>query len=101
MAAYAASKGAIEQLVRELARQWAPHGIRVNGIAPGPFHTNIGGRGPIDPQVEQAWADTVLLGRMAVRQELQGMALLLASDASSFMTGTVYPVDGGALAGAF
>ncbi|WP_448608769.1 SDR family NAD(P)-dependent oxidoreductase [Geodermatophilus sp. URMC 60] len=98
---YSASKGALANLVRQAAVDLARDGIRVNGIAPGPFHTNIGGRGPIDPQVEQAWADTVLLGRMAVRQELQGMALLLASDASSFMTGTVYPVDGGALAGAF
>ncbi|WP_052091715.1 SDR family NAD(P)-dependent oxidoreductase [Modestobacter caceresii] len=98
---YSASKGALANLVRQAAVDLAPDGIRVNGIAPGPFHTNIGGRGPIDPAVEQAWADTVLLGRMAVRQELQGMALLLASDASSFMTGTVYPVDGGALAGAF
>ena len=63
--------------------------------------TNIGGPGPTPPDVELAWAATVLLGRMGVRQEIQGMALLLASDASSFMTGAVYPVDGGALSGWF
>lgn len=98
---YSASKGALANLVRQAAVDLAPDGIRVNGIAPGPFITNIGGRGPLEPHVEKAWAETVLLRRMGVRQEIQGMALLLASDASSFMTGAVYPVDGGALAGMF
>jgi NAD(P)-dependent dehydrogenase (short-subunit alcohol dehydrogenase family) len=98
---YSASKGALANLVRQAAVDLAVDGIRVNGIAPGPFHTNIGGRGPIDPGVEKAWSETVLLKRMGQRQEIQGIALLLASDASSFMTGAVYPVDGGALAGAF
>jgi NAD(P)-dependent dehydrogenase (short-subunit alcohol dehydrogenase family) len=98
---YSASKGALANLVRQAAVDLAPDGIRVNGIAPGPFYTNIGGRGPIEPALEKQWADTVLLGRMGVRQEVQGIALLLASDASSFMTGAVHPVDGGALAGAF
>jgi NAD(P)-dependent dehydrogenase (short-subunit alcohol dehydrogenase family) len=98
---YSASKGALANLVRQAAVDLAVDGIRVNGIAPGPFHTNIGGRGPIDPGVEKAWSETVLLKRMGQRQEVQGIALLLASDASSFMTGAVYPVDGGALAGAF
>jgi NAD(P)-dependent dehydrogenase (short-subunit alcohol dehydrogenase family) len=98
---YSASKGALANLVRQAAVDLAPDGIRVNGIAPGPFYTNIGGRGPIDPAVEKRWSDTVLLRRMGVRQEIQGMALLLASDASSFMTGTVHPVDGGAMVGAF
>ena len=98
---YNASKGAVANLVRQAAIDLAADGIRVNGIAPGPIHTNIGGPGPTPPDIEREWAATVLLGRMGVRQEIQGMALLLASDASSFMTGTVYPVDGGALAGWF
>ena len=98
---YSASKGALANLVRQAAVDLAPDGIRVNGIAPGPFHTNIGGRGPIEPALEKQWADTVLLRRMGVRQEVQGIALLLASDASSFMTGAVHPVDGGAMVGAF
>jgi NAD(P)-dependent dehydrogenase (short-subunit alcohol dehydrogenase family) len=98
---YNASKGAVANLVRQAAIDLAPDGIRVNGIAPGPIFTNIGGQGPTPPDVERAWAATVLLGRMGVRQEIQGMALLLASDASSFMTGAVYPVDGGALSGWF
>jgi NAD(P)-dependent dehydrogenase (short-subunit alcohol dehydrogenase family) len=98
---YSASKGALANLVRQAAVDLAPDGIRVNGIAPGPFHTNIGGRGPIEPAVEKMWADTVLLRRMGIRQEIQGIALLLASDASSFMTGHVHAVDGGAMVGAF
>jgi NAD(P)-dependent dehydrogenase (short-subunit alcohol dehydrogenase family) len=98
---YSASKGALANLVRQAAVDLAPDGIRVNGIAPGPFYTNIGGRGPIEPALEKQWADTVLLRRMGVRQEVQGIALLLASDASSFMTGAVHPVDGGAMVGAF
>jgi NAD(P)-dependent dehydrogenase (short-subunit alcohol dehydrogenase family) len=98
---YSASKGALANLVRQAAIDLAPDGIRVNGIAPGPFITNIGGRGPIEPHVEKAWGDTVLLRRMGVQQEIQGIALLLASDASSFMTGAVYPVDGGTLSGVF
>jgi NAD(P)-dependent dehydrogenase (short-subunit alcohol dehydrogenase family) len=98
---YNASKGAVANLVRQAAIDLAPDGIRVTGIAPGPIHTNIGGPGPAPPDVERAWASTVLLGRMGVRQEIQGIALLLASEASSFMTGAVYPVDGGALSGWF
>jgi NAD(P)-dependent dehydrogenase (short-subunit alcohol dehydrogenase family) len=98
---YSASKGALANLVRQAAVDLAPDGIRINGIAPGPFSTNIGGRGPKDPAVDQAWADTVLLKRMGDPREVQGLALLLASDAASFMTGAVYPVDGGTLAGVF
>ena len=98
---YSASKGALANLVRQAAVDLAPDGIRVNGIAPGPFYTNIGGRGPIEPALEKQWADTVLLRRMGIRQEVQGIALLLASDAASFMTGHVHPVDGGAMVGAF
>ena len=87
----------VANLVRQAAIDLAPHGIRVNGIAPGPIHTNIGGPGPTPPDLERQWADTVLLGRMGVGHEVQGIALLLASEASSFMTGAVYPVDGGAM----
>ena len=99
--AYSASKGADANLVRQAAVDLAPDGIRVSGIAPGPFFTNIGGPGPIPSEIEKAWADTVLLRRMAHGREIRGLAALLASDASSFMTGAIYPVDGGVLAGSF
>lgn len=95
---YVASKAAVVNLVRQAALDLAPHNVRVNAIAPGPFRTNIGGRGPRDPAVDARWARTIPLGRMGDPEEVQGLALLLASPASSFMTGGVFPVDGGALA---
>lgn len=78
------------------ARQPAP--VRVNAIAPGPFRTNIGRDRPNPPPATAApWNATVPLGRMGDPAEIRGLALLLASGASSFMTGAVYPVDGGQL----
>jgi NAD(P)-dependent dehydrogenase (short-subunit alcohol dehydrogenase family) len=98
---YAASKAAIINVVRQAALELAPHGVRVNAIAPGPIRdTNIGA--PVAAEAEldlgPVWEKTVPLGgRMGHPSELAGMAVLLASRASSFMTGAVYPVDGGAL----
>jgi NAD(P)-dependent dehydrogenase (short-subunit alcohol dehydrogenase family) len=92
---YSATKAAVIILVRQAALELAPHGVHVNAIAPGPFKTNIGGdAAPIPPE---AWNDIVALGRMAEPEELKGVVLLLASRASSFMTGAVIPVDGGQL----
>jgi NAD(P)-dependent dehydrogenase (short-subunit alcohol dehydrogenase family) len=92
---YSATKAAVIIVVRQAALELARHGVHVNAIAPGPFKTNIGaGAAPIPPD---AWAKIVALGRMAEPEELKGVALLLASPASSFMTGAVVPVDGGQL----
>ena len=99
---YNASKAALTNLVREAAIDLARDGIRVNGIAPGPIrNTRIGGSGPAPKEVEEKWNSTVPMGRMGRPEEIQGLANLLASDASSFMTGAVYAVDGGATAGYF
>lgn len=95
--AYVVAKAGVVNLVHQAALDLARWQVRVNAIAPGPFRTNIGGGGPIDPAVEARWGSTVALGRMGDTRELRGIALLLASGASSFMTGCVYPVDGGAL----
>ncbi|GIG91528.1 SDR family NAD(P)-dependent oxidoreductase [Plantactinospora endophytica] len=95
---YVASKAAIVNVVRQAALDLAPDQIRVNAIAPGPFRTNIGGKRPRSAEAEATWARTIPLGRMADPEEIKGLALLLASPASSFMTGAVFPVDGGALA---
>lgn len=93
---YGASKAAVAHLVTSLSRQLAPHNILVNGIAPGPFLTNIGdGRLHTQPEVVKMFADMVPLGRMAKPEEMKGLALLLASPASSFITGTVVMIDGG------
>jgi NAD(P)-dependent dehydrogenase (short-subunit alcohol dehydrogenase family) len=92
---YSATKAAVIVIVRQAALELAPHGVHVNAIAPGPFRTNIGGGAP--PIPSEAWEEIVALGRMADPEELKGVALLLASPASSFMTGAVVPVDGGQL----
>jgi NAD(P)-dependent dehydrogenase (short-subunit alcohol dehydrogenase family) len=92
---YSATKAAVIIIVRQAALELARHGVHVNAIAPGPFKTNIGaGAPPIPPE---AWEQIVALGRLAEPDELKGVALLLASPASSFMTGAVVPVDGGQL----
>ena len=98
--AYAATKAAVNNLVRQAALELAPYNVLVNAIAPGPFLTNIaGGRLHREPETVQTFADMVPLGRIARPDELKGLALLLASPASSFITGAVIPIDGGATAG--
>jgi NAD(P)-dependent dehydrogenase (short-subunit alcohol dehydrogenase family) len=77
----------------------APHNIRVNAIAPGPFYTNI--RGGVmfrDPDVVKRFEEMVPMGRCAQPDEIKGLALLLGSPAGSFITGTVIPIDGGTTA---
>lgn len=97
---YIAAKGGVVNLIRQAALDLARDNVLVNGIAPGPFHTRIGGPSGADPEVVEYWASTVPLGRMAEPSELQGLVLLLAAPrASTFMTGAIIPVDGGALIG--
>jgi NAD(P)-dependent dehydrogenase (short-subunit alcohol dehydrogenase family) len=97
---YAASKAAVIHLVRHAALELSRDGVHVNAICPGPFYgTLIGGGVTEHPteEMKQAWATLIPLGRMAHPDELKGLVLLLASDASSFMTGAAYLVDGGSL----
>jgi len=95
---YSATKAAVIHLVRLAAAELAPHNIMVNGIAPGPFLTNIaGGRMLREPERVEFMAATTSVNRVADPSELKGLALLLASDASSFITGQVIPIDGGSL----
>ncbi|HEX4112536.1 MAG TPA: SDR family NAD(P)-dependent oxidoreductase [Stellaceae bacterium] len=93
---YGMSKAAIAHLVAPLARQLGPHNVLVNAIAPGPFITNIGG-GYLheNPEAIERFARIVPLNRMAETEEMKGLALLLASPASSFITGSVIMIDGG------
>jgi NAD(P)-dependent dehydrogenase (short-subunit alcohol dehydrogenase family) len=97
---YHASKAAVIQLVRAAALELAPHGILVNAICPGPFYgTLIGGGVTEHPteELKQQWETLIPLGRMAHPDELKGVVLLLASPASSFITGAALVVDGGSL----
>ncbi|MFT4116064.1 SDR family NAD(P)-dependent oxidoreductase [Bradyrhizobium sp.] len=93
--AYHAAKAGIAQVVRVAALELGPHNVRVNGIAPGPFKTNIGNGRMHTAEGAAMFAATVPLGRLAELDEIKGLALLLASPASSYMTGAIIPIDGG------
>jgi NAD(P)-dependent dehydrogenase (short-subunit alcohol dehydrogenase family) len=97
---YTASKSAIVLLIKELALELAPYGIQVNGLAPGPFKTNINNGRFFNANNEAGEAASVPLGRLGDPREIKGLALLLASEASSYITGAVIPIDGGKTAGA-
>lgn len=92
---YASSKAALVSLTQTMALEWAPRGIRVNGIAPGPFATVM-----VDGLFAQEEYREALIGATAQRRiaapiEIVGIALYLASDASSFTSGAIINVDGG------
>jgi NAD(P)-dependent dehydrogenase (short-subunit alcohol dehydrogenase family) len=95
---YSATKAAVINMVRHAAIELSRHNILINAIAPGPFRTNIGNGRMHEPATEAIFARRVPLGRIAEPDEIKGVTLLLASPASSFMTGTVIPVDGGCFA---
>jgi NAD(P)-dependent dehydrogenase (short-subunit alcohol dehydrogenase family) len=91
--AYNASKAAVHQLTKSLAAEWAPHNVRVNALAPGYVKTAMA---PVDrPEFRQHWIEDAPMKRYAMPEELGPSLVYLASDASSFMTGSVLVVDGG------
>jgi NAD(P)-dependent dehydrogenase (short-subunit alcohol dehydrogenase family) len=92
--AYAAAKAALVQVTKALALEWARHRIRVNAIAPGYIETDIN-RGFFQTDAGQAMVKRVPQRRIGQPSDLDGALLLLASDASSYMTGSVVVVDGG------
>ena len=111
---YAIAKAAVVNFTKQAAHDLARWGVRVNAIAPGPFKTNLGSANrtvntstgntraadsetPTGASNEDMWKAVIPLGRMGNPKEIRGLALLLASDAGSFMTGGIYPIDGGAL----
>jgi len=95
-AAYAASKGGIVNLTRQLAAEWARRGVRVNAIAPAFFRSEMT-EGTMfgDERAEQWIRRNTPMGRAGDEHELDGALLFLASDVSSYVTGVTLPVDGG------
>jgi len=94
-AMYAASKAGLVQLLRTAAAEWGPAGVRVNLIAPGVVETPLTRQIQDAPQWYAAYADKSVLGRWAQPGELAGAVIYLASDAASYVTGSVLTVDGG------
>lgn len=96
LAPYGASKGGVEQLVRNLAVEWAQHGIRVNGVAPGYVENVMAGvEVHSDPETEKRIRTFTPLGRRATLDEIAAPFVFLASPAASYITGAVLAVDGG------
>lgn len=95
---YEAAKGALTMFTKAVAADWAQHGVTVNAIAPGPFLTDanrrwIGER----PEFEGEVTESIPMGRWGRPEEIAPLALYLASEASSYMTGSVLVLDGGKL----
>lgn len=91
--AYNASKAAVHHLTKSLAQEWAPRAIRVNAVAPGYVKTEMT---PVDrPEFQRYWIEDAPQKRFALPEEIAPSVVFLASDAASFMTGSIITVDGG------
>ena len=95
IAPYTATKGAVRNLTRGMATDWAQHGLQINAIAPGYFRTPLNKALVDDPEFSAWLAKRTPAGRWGEVGELVGAAVFLASDASSFVNGHTLFVDGG------
>jgi NAD(P)-dependent dehydrogenase (short-subunit alcohol dehydrogenase family) len=97
--AYSMSMAAVAQMTRELSTEWSGSGVRTNAIVCGQItNVHLEERMQIDPQLQKNFLRGIPTGRLGRNQDVKGVALLLASDSSSFVTGAMIPVDGGNLA---
>jgi NAD(P)-dependent dehydrogenase (short-subunit alcohol dehydrogenase family) len=97
--AYSMAMAAVGQMTRELSTEWSGRGVRVNAIVCGQItNQSLEQRMEEDPRLRKNFLRGIPMGRLGVNEDIQGIALLLASDASSFITGALIPLDGGNLA---
>jgi len=96
---YSMAMGAVVQMTRELSTEWSGRGVRVNAILPAQvINPDLQQRMDADPELEARFLSGIPAGRMGVPEDIQGLMVLLASDASSWITGALIPMDGGNLA---
>ena len=97
--AYAAAKGGLAQLTKALANEWAGRGVRVNAILPAQvLNPSLEKRVSADPALKEKFLSGIPSGRLGQPDDIKGLAVFLASDASSWITGALIPMDGGNLA---
>jgi NAD(P)-dependent dehydrogenase (short-subunit alcohol dehydrogenase family) len=93
---YSMSMAAVAHMTRELSTEWSGRGVRVNAIVCGQIaNKGLEERMEEDPRLRKNFLRGIPMGRLGVSEDIKGLALLLASDASSFMTGALVPLDGG------
>ncbi len=97
--AYSMAMGAVAQMTRELSTEWSGRGVRVNAILPAQvMNPDLRRRIDENPAMETKWLSGLPRGRMGVPDDIRGLAVFLASDSSSWITGALIPMDGGNLA---
>jgi NAD(P)-dependent dehydrogenase (short-subunit alcohol dehydrogenase family) len=97
--AYSMGMGAVAQMTRELSTEWSAHGVRVNAILPAQvLNPSLAERMQADPNLEANFLRGIPINRMGKPDDIQGLAVFLASDASAWITGALIPMDGGNLA---
>ncbi|TXT17676.1 MAG: short-chain dehydrogenase/reductase SDR, partial [Planctomycetota bacterium] len=94
--AYSMAMGAVVQMTRELSTEWSSAGVRVNSILPAQVvNPSLEKRMAADPTLQARFESGIPRGRMGQPNDIQGLAVFLASDASSWITGAIIPMDGG------
>jgi NAD(P)-dependent dehydrogenase (short-subunit alcohol dehydrogenase family) len=97
--AYSMAMGAVVQMTRELSTEWACRGVRVNSILPAQIHNpGLEARMSADPRLADRYLSGLPVGHLGDSNDIRGLAVFLASDASSFISGALIPMDGGNLA---